>query len=213
MTSWYSLYSWSSVSVSYRSRSSALTSAMVRPTRPSQEGCSAQGPHPQDCPAHHGSSSNRTEHAAVRRVRAVVAHHPQPSRGHLDGPEVGRGRAWWEIGLDQLLSVDEDVAFLALDRLTRQTDDALDVLLGRRLEYADRLEHIADDASDAGALGLLLHARGSRRGVEHDDVAPIRVVQVVGDLGYDDTVADVQLRDHRARRDVEGLGDKRLDQE
>src|SRR4051794_3328324 len=213
MTSWYSLYSWSSISVSYRSRSSALTPLTVRPRPHSEECRSAEGPHAHNRPPYDGSTPNRSEDATVRRVRAVVPHHPQIALGNLDGPEVRRRRSWRQVGLDQLLAVDEHVAVLALDGLARSPDHALDVLLGRRLQHADRLEHVADDAPDTFALRLLLHARRSGRRIEHDDVAAVGVVQVVGDLRHDDAVADVQLRDHRARRDVEGLGDERLHQE
>src|SRR5436190_1614359 len=127
MTSWYSLYSWSSISVSYRSRSSALTPLRLRPRPRSEECRPAEGPHAQNGPSDHGSSPYGAKDAAVRRVGPVVAHHPQPALGHGDRPEVRRRGSWGQVRL---------------------------------------------------------HA-----------------------------VADGQLRDHRARRDVEGLGDEGLDQE
>src|SRR5947199_45623 len=45
------------------------------------------------------------------------------------------------------------------------------------------------------------------------DALPIWIVQVICQLRHDDAVADVQLRDHRARRDEERLGHERLHQE
>src|SRR4051794_27025365 len=213
MTSWYSLYSWSSISVSYRSRSSALTDSRLRPVTGSQEGRSSWRPNAQDRPPDHRVPPDGAEHAAVRRVRAVVAHDPQATLGDGDGSEIRRRRSWREIGLDQLLPVDEHMAVFALHGLPRQTDDALDVLLGRRLQHPNRLEDIAHNPAHAGALGLLLDARSSRGRVEHDDVAPVGVVQVVGDLRHHHPVPDVELGDHRSRRDEERLGDERLDEE
>ena len=51
------------------------------------------------------------------------------------------------------------------------------------------------------------------RSVEHHDVAPVGVVQAVGELGDDHPIAHVELGDHRPRRDEEGLGHEGLDEE
>ena len=54
---------------------------------------------------------------------------------------------------------------------------------------------------------------GVRLGLEHDDVAPVDVVEVVAQLVDEDAVADLERRHHRLRRDVERLEQERLDDE
>src|SRR5436190_19639983 len=100
MTSWYSLYRWSSISVSDRCRSSALTLLTLRP--PSQEGRPAGGPHAQDGAADHRPSPNGAEDAAVRGIGPVVTHHPKAPLGDGDRRKVRGRRARRQVGLDQL---------------------------------------------------------------------------------------------------------------
>src|SRR3954463_2356855 len=91
MTSLYSLYSWSSTSASYRSTSSEPGTAQT--VLRLEEGDPCGWPDARD-----GASDDRVlldlaEHAAVRRVAAVVAHHPEVVWLDRDGPEVRRDGA------------------------------------------------------------------------------------------------------------------------
>src|SRR5205814_2529310 len=119
----------------------SLTGTTLRPRPPSEECPSTEGPHAQDGPANHRSSPDGTKDAAVRGIRPIVAHHPQAALGDRDGAEVRRAGSGGEVGLDQFAPVDEHVSVLALHRLAGKPDHTLDVLLGRRLQDADRLEH------------------------------------------------------------------------
>jgi hypothetical protein len=44
--------------------------------------------------------------------------------------------------------------------------------------------------------------------MEHDQVAPVNVVEPVGQLVDQDPIVLLQRRDHRLRRDVEGLDEE-----
>src|SRR5205814_1320200 len=64
-------------------------------------------------------------------------------------------------------------------------------------------------------LGQVVHLGGGgsgRRG-EDDDVTPVHVVQLVGELVHQDPVVLDQRGDHRLRRDVEGLDQEAPDEE
>ena len=101
---------------------------------------------------------------------------------------VGDG-ALREVALVEEPVVDADAVGLALrERLARQRD------------------HPLHQVVDAGAVPLLVGL-----GREHDDVAPVQVVQVVAQLVDEDAVADLERRHHRLRRDVERLEQERLD--
>src|SRR5919202_5310028 len=112
-TSRYSLYSWSSMSVSYRSRSSAL----MAPTLRLQEGRTGKGPDAQDGPADHLGAADGPEDPAVGGVGPVVAHHPEIAGGHRDRAEVGHLQRRWQVGLHQLVPVDEHVPVPSLEPL------------------------------------------------------------------------------------------------
>ena len=83
-----------------------------------------------------------------------------------------------------------------LDDVARQADDALDVV-------GARVERVLED-DDVAALRLA----SSRILVFVNGIA-----EPVGELRDEDVVADLQRRDHRARRDLEGLDDERAQQE
>ena len=70
-----------------------------------------------------------------------------------------------------------------------------------------RVEHVVDDPVDEPVvLRRGRPATGTRRCRPR-----LRVVQPVGGAGHDDAVVLVELRLHRLARDVEGLGEQRLD--
>ena len=88
------------------------------------------------------------------------------------------------------------------------TDDALDEVLGVRGHEADELADAADDLGDRTVLD-----RRDGLALEHDDVAPLGVVEPVGELLDDDAVVDCERVLHRRGRDVEDLDDERAENE
>ena len=162
---------------------------------------------------------DRSEVTTVMRVRAVVSEHEDiaswydatgcaacrlaamlgTGRAYAGGVRLRRGRRrdagkvrgrpLREVGLLQRMTVDEHAALaIAGHGLTREADHALDEVL------------------DVTALR-------TRWRVEHDDVTAVHIVDLVAQLVDEDTIADVQRRFHRRRRDVERLEQERLDQE
>ena len=133
---------------------------------------------------------DRAEHAAV------LASSPgcRPSRtrgprGHFRSAgsrSVGVPSA--QVGLVEALAVDVDLAVVALDRLARR---------GR----STRLMR-----------SLISRPAGSpRRPLEHDEVAPVHVVELVAQLVDEDPVVDLERGHHRLGRDVERLDEEGLD--
>ena len=127
---------------------------------------------------------HRSEHGGVARRLTVVAEHEVRVRWHVHGRERLRLHAHGQVRLRELPSVDVDVAVVAFDRVVREPHDALDQILDVR-------------------------GGGSGRRLEHHDVAAVRVAEVVAELVDEHAVADLERRDHRRRRDVEGLEDER----
>ena len=79
------------------------------------------------------------------------------------------------------------------------------------------VEHITLDPRPGGVFETVMinDADGSRYPTQsvYDDVAPPGLVELVRHPGDEHPVAHLEGVDHRLRRDEEGLGDERLDQE
>src|SRR4051794_24073597 len=129
---------------------------------------------------------DRPEERRVLRVLPVVAEHVVVVRGDLLRSERARLHTDGQVRLVELAAVDVDLAVAPLDRLAGQADEPLHEVL---------------DLGGRRALGRL----------EDDDVAATRVVQLVAELVDEHAVADLERRDHRLGRDVEGLEDERAD--
>ena len=91
-------------------------------------------------------------------------------------------------------AVDVEHAVYHLDLVARQADHALDVV---GLVVARQLEH--DHVAAVGLLGP--DAPGEQVGPEREGIAAVAVAV----FRHEQIVADEQRRDHRARRNVEGL--------
>src|SRR5215204_1171969 len=120
---------------------------------------------------------DRPEERGVLRVLPVVAEHVVVVWWNLLRPERAGLHAVGQVRLVELPTIDVDLAVAALDRLAGQADETLHEVL---------------DLGGRRALGRL----------EDDDVAAARVVQLVAELVDEHTVADLERRDHRLRRDV-----------
>ena len=140
--------------------------------------------------AHHRVDGDRAAAlvAAVHGVVAVVPHHEDVVLGHglaVDRRLVGRD-AVGEVRLLQALAVDVDDPVAGLDHVPGEPDDPLDEVL------------------DAVGPDLLLGQ------LEHHDVAPVDVVEVVAELVDEHPVALLERGLHRGRRDVERLEEEGL---
>src|SRR5687768_15353353 len=119
-TALYSWYSWSSISVSYRSRSSALTatsrSSMHEDcTCRSQPAGAPERPDLDHHPSDHARALDRAEESAVIRGAPIVPHDEERSFGHVDGREVRGAHVVGQVGLDQEAVVDVEVAAAGRD--------------------------------------------------------------------------------------------------
>src|SRR5262245_22974368 len=107
-------------------------------------------------------AGNRAPAAGVARRGAVVAEHQVLAlRDRVALNRLGVAPVGLDVGLVQLLAVDVDEAVLLAPGLAGQPDDPLD-------------EGLAPTLLAAVACGL----RGRRR-LEDDDLAPLRVAEVV----------------------------------
>src|SRR6476661_5203259 len=154
--------------------------------------------------------------AAVLRVATVVAHHEVVTRRDGDRRrEVAPGAAAApcagavDVGVLLALSVAVDVAAADVDAVAGEADHALDVVDARA-------------AARGAVAGLPLFAvrvaadarLGADGRMEHDDLADVRVAEVVSDAVDEHALTDLQRRDHRlagnlVRLDQEGLDGQR----
>src|SRR5581483_12019185 len=114
---------------------------------------------------------HRAPGAGVAGARPVVAHHEVLALRNVDRaerPVVAPARL--DVRLVQLLPVDVDVAVLLLPGVARKADQAL----------------------DEGAAGAALDL-GERRGLEDDDVAPLRREEVVTEPAREDAIRVMRL--------------------
>src|SRR5919206_2219083 len=145
---------------------------------------------------------HRAPDAGVAGGRAVVAHHEVAVLADLDRPlRLVVSPVGLDVRLVQALAVDVDVAVPLRPDVAGQADDPLD--------------------EDAAAAAVLL--RRARR-VEDDDLAALRVAEVIDEPVGEDAVGEarlaaharlgaVQRRLHRRRRDPVGVHDVELDRD
>ena len=151
---------------------------------------------------HEGASDDLAllDRAPVARVvgeLAVVAHHEVVAGRDVDRVEVLLGRG--DVRLVQGLAA-----------LACGAGADLHVPVGRLHPVAGHADQPLDvgDARDvvAGLRGVAGPVR-----VEHDDVAAVRVLEVVQEAHREHAIADVQRAFHRRTRDAVGLDDEALD--
>src|SRR5262245_40311674 len=134
--------------------------------------------------------------AGIARVEPVVAHHPQPALGYHDIEHVRARRqvvptVVVEVRLVQRLAVDlQPVLRVAtVHVVAADPDDALD------------------------EVGLTRVAAPRFRRIEDDNLAPLRVAEVVDEFVHQHPVIDVERVLHRLRRNVERLQHEGADQD
>src|SRR6188474_3139539 len=146
-------------------------------------------------------AGDRAPLPAVARLRAVVAHHEVAPLRNLPAVRSLVALARGHVGLVQPLSVDEDGAVPLLDGVARKPDDPLD----------------EGPARTAGFESL-------RGRVEDDDIAAMRVAEVVDEAVREDAVrvarettrlrlGAMERRLHRRGRDPVRVHDPGLDRE
>src|SRR3954471_1382507 len=160
-------------------------------------------------------SGDRSPETAVVTCPTVVAHHEVHVGWNLDlfrHIALFAAAAGVDVGLVALLDpVDDRVAAFDGQGVPRSGDDALDeVLVGLPLGRLRAWFALVRSAADDSAFGAVV---GSGRRVEDDDVADLRVLEVVEEAVDENALADVERWLHRFRGDLVRLDDPGLDRQ
>ena len=156
--------------------------------------------------------------AGIRRVGAVVAHHPQPAVGDRHRPEliaqagidhrIGHHRRRIQVWLCERLAIHRQSGVgAALDGLPARGDHTLDQVVLIRRDEADERQPVLHGA-DRGIVGPngLVTDIPVGRSLEDDHVSRFRRTEPIRHLVDHDPVADAALAAmqgglHRLRRD------------